>query len=490
MAMAFLNDPGGTRLPIKLDTTTNGEFAPIALELVHHEARRRGLEAAGENAKRLALDRRSFLVSACGAATALLGMNAAYARRGLTGGYFDVPEEAALDLQLARSTVDGTEFIFDVQGHFVNPTGAWTKRLPPNVKPLQMPKTVNCGPAKGPGRLDYLQCIGPDEFVKDVFMDSDTDLMVLSFVPSTREAEPLTIEEAHATAQIVERLNGTHRLYVHGRVNPNQPGDLEGMDELAKRFKIAAWKTYTQWGPNGTGFFMDDEPGIALIEKARGLGVRNIAIHKGLPFGQRSYKHSTCVDIGRVAKRYPDINFLIYHSGFVAGSKEGPHNLLRTDGVDALVTSLQENGVKPGSNVYAELGSTWRFAMRDPDTAAHTLGKLLKSCGETNVLWGTDSIWYGSPQDQIQAFRTFQISPALRDKHGYPEITRAVRANIFGLNALKIYPIPADVLRKHVKEDKIALERAEYRAEHPDPSFTTHGPKTRREFLNLKAWGG
>ena len=487
--MAFSNDPEGTRLPIKLDTATNGEYEPIPLEPVHREARQRGLDAAGANAKRLALDRRSFLVSACGAATALLAMNAAYARHGVTGGYFDVPSEAALDVQLARSTLDGGELIFDVQGHFVNPTGAWTRTLPPGAKPLQMPKTAACGASKGPGQLDYLQCIGADEFVKDVFMDSDTDLMVLSFVPSTREAEPLTIEEAQATARIVKRLKGTHRLYVHGRVNPNQPGDLEGMDELAKRYKVAAWKTYTQWGPDGTGFFMDDEPGIALIEKARKLGVRNIAIHKGLPFGKRSYEHSTCVDIGRVAKRYPDVNFLIYHSGFVAGSKEGPYDPRRTDGVDALVTSLEENGVKPGSNVYAELGSTWRLAMRDPTTAAHLLGKLLKTCGETNVLWGTDSIWYGSPQDQIQAFRTFQISPELRAAHGYPELTRSIRAKVFGLNALRIYPVPADVLRMHVK-DKIALEREEYRAERPDPAFVTYGPKTRREFLNLKAWGG
>ena len=488
--MAFLNDPGGKRLPIKLDTATNGEFAPIPLQPVHHEARHRGLETASANAKRLNLDRRSFLVSACGAASALLAMNAAYARHGLTGGYFDVPREAGLDLQLARSALDGAEFIFDVQGHFVNPTGAWTKSLPPNARPLQMPKTASCGPAKGPGQLDYLQCIGSDEFVKDVFMDSDTDLMVLSFVPSTREAEPLTIEEAHATARIVERLNGTHRLYIHGRVNPNQPGDLEGMDELAGRYRIATWKTYTQWGPDGKGFFMDDEPGIAMIEKARKLGVKNIAIHKGLPFGSRSYEHSTCVDIGRVAKRYPDVNFLIYHSGFVAGSKDGPYDPRRGDGVDSLVTSLQENGIKPGSNVYAELGSTWRLAMRDPNTAAHVLGNLLTSCGETNVLWGTDSIWYGSPQDQIQAFRSFQISAPLRARHGYPQITPAIRANVFGLNALRIYPVPADVLRMHVKQDKIAYERAQYRAERPDPSFITHGPKTRREFLNLKAWGG
>ena len=51
------------------------------------------------------------------------------------------------------------------------------------------------------------------------------------------------------------------------------------------------------------------------------------------------------------------------------------------------------------------------------------------------MLWGTDSIWYGSPQDQIQAFRTFQIAPELRAKYGYPEITPALRAKIFGLNA-------------------------------------------------------
>ncbi|MBA2548432.1 MAG: amidohydrolase, partial [Burkholderiaceae bacterium] len=118
----------------------------------------------------------------------------------------------------------------------------------------------------------------------------------------------------------------------------------------------------------------------------------------------------------------------------------------------------------------------------------HTIGKLVKYCGENNVLWGTDSIWYGSPQDQIQAFRAFQIAPALRDKYGYPEVTRQLRAKIFGLNALKIYPVAADVLKQHVRQDKVALQREEYRAD-ADPSFVTYGPKTRREFLNLQSWG-
>ena len=485
------NDPAGTRLPVKLDSTSNGEFAPIPLEEIHRRANLAALEAATANARRLGLDRRSFLVSACGVASTLLGFNAAYASQGRRGGYYDIPKEAALDLHAARSSVDGNEFIFDVQGHFVNPHGAWLERLPEKAKPLSFATDREaCAPHRGPNRFDYLRCVGPDQFVKDVFMDSDTDLMVLSFVPSTREGEPLRIEEAAETARIVERLQGTHRLLIHGRVNPNQAGDLEGMDELAAKYRISAWKTYTQWGPGGApGFYLDDEPGVKMVEKARKLGIRNIAVHKGLAFGPKSYEHSTCVDVGRAAKRFPDINWLIYHSGYVAGQKEGPYDESKTDGIDALVTSLLANGVKPGSNVYAELGSTWRFLMRDPDSAAHALGKLLKHCGESNVLWGTDSVWYGSPQDQIQAFRTFQISPDLRARHGYAEITPQLRAKVFGLNALKVYSIPGDVLEKHTK-DRVALDRVEYRAERPDPSYLTYGPKTRREFLNLLGRGG
>ena len=112
--------------------------------------------------------------------------------------------------------------------------------------------------------------------------------------------------------------------------------------------------------------------------------------------------------------------------------------------------------------------------MRDPDAAAHALGKLFKHVGEDNVLWGTDSIWYGSPQDQIQAFRTFQIAPELREKHGYPEITPALRAKVFGLNALKVYPVPEDVLKKHLREDRVRASAREYR-ERPDPRSSPTG---------------
>lgn len=488
--MARRNDPDGTRLPIKLDSTSNGEFVPVPLAPEHHQANALALEQASINARRLGIGRRDFLVSACGAASSLLAMNAAYAAAGKRGGFYDVPAEAALEPAAAEASVAGREFIFDVQGHFVNPTGAWVRTLPEGAHPLAGFPAEGCAAAGLGGNLDRLQCFGPDAFLRDIFLDSDTSLMVLSFVPSTREGEPLTIEEAAATAAIVDSMQGTHRLFLHGRVNPNQAGDLEDMDRLASQFNISAWKTYTQWGPNGgSGFWMDDDAGLAMIEKARKLGVRNIAIHKGLPFGPRSYEYSTCADIGRVGRRFPDVNFLIYHSGFVTDKPEGPYDPARTDGIDSLISSLLAAGLGKGSNVYAELGSTWRFLMRDPDSAAHALGKLLRYLGEDNILWGTDSIWYGSPQDQIQAFRTFQISPELRERHRYPEITPAIRARIFGLNALKIYPVAREVLDVHLAGDAVARARENYRNA-PDPSFLTYGPRTRREFLNFKAWGG
>lgn len=479
------DDPDGLRLPIKIDTTSNGEFLPVPLSSANRAGNRLALENATANARRTGQNRRRFLTSSAGAATTLLAMNTANAAAGRTGGFFSLPEEAALDEQLAAAALGGDEFIFDVQGHYVDPYGSWLKQVPEFARPFsQLPK-ADCDLNYPGDPTSYLDCLGPKEFVKDVFLDSDTDLMVLSFVPSAADAEPVTIEAAAATRQIVDDLQGSKRLLLHGRVNPNQPGDMEQMDALAAEWNICAWKTYTQFGPGGTGYYLSDDVGLAFIEKARRLGVKVICIHKGLPLGRSSYEHSKCTDIGVVAKQYPDMSFIVYHSGYVAGKREAAY-AGADDGVDTLIRSLQTNGIAPNSNVYAELGSTWRFLMREPEDAAHVLGKLLNHCGEDNVLWGTDSIWYGSPQDQIQAFRTFQIAPELREAHDYPLLDQRLKAKIFGLNATVPYRISAEEVQRHTSGDAVAGARSDYR-QAPSPHFATYGPKTRRQFFSLLA---
>ena len=110
--------------------------------------------------------------------------------------------------------------------------------------------------------------------------------------------------------------------------------------------------------------------------------------------------------------------------------------------------------------------------------------------GEKNVLYGSDCIWYGSPQDQIQAFRTFQISEAFQEKFGYAKLTPTLRAQIFGINAARPYGIDVDEVRKRARNDTVEQHRAAAR-ENPNPHYLTFGPKTRRAFLaNLKARGG
>jgi hypothetical protein len=155
-------------------------------------------------------------------------------------------------------------------------------------------------------------------------------------------------------------------------------------------------------------------------------------------------------------------------------------------GVDTLIKSLADNGIPPNANVYAELGSTWRFVMRDPTTAAHLLGKLLTHVSEDNVLWGTDSVWYGSPQDQIQAFRSFQIADQLVERHGYPALTPGLKANVFGLNGARVYGVAVPERRKRTQADPVGMRKAAYR-ERAEPVFETLGPKTDREFEALLA---
>lgn len=355
--------------------------------------------------------------------------------------------------------------------------GAWRRR--PEGRPWE--RALAGFPQGSCGEADPVACFSAERFVKEVFVDSDTRIAVLSFVPGLPEDNPLTIAEALRVRSLVEQLEGSDRLLLHAPVVPNAPGEIQRMETIAGQLKVAAWKAYTQWGPERIGWRLDDPRiGIPFIEEARRLGIRNIAIHKGLPFSGMPLEFATCADVGPAARLFPDVNFIIYHSGFETSRREGPYDAARAErGIDALIKSLADNGIGPGANVYAELGSTWRFLMRDPTSAAHALGKLLRHVGEDNVLWGTDSIWYGSPQDQIQAFRAFQIANPLVQQYGYKPLTQAVKAKIFGLNGARLYGIDPAAAMRRTELDPIGRwkRRSESR-----PSFATYGPRSDAEY--------
>jgi predicted TIM-barrel fold metal-dependent hydrolase len=226
---------------------------------------------------------------------------------------------------------------------------------------------------------------------------------------------------------------------------------------------------------------LDGELAARVFDHARKLGVRSFAVHKGVSLYGMQEEMSSPREMGRVAKSNPDLTFLVYHSAFQPGVREGPYDA-GGRGVDRLIKAHRDAGLpRNAGNLYAELGSTWRHFMGRPDEAAHVLGKLLATFGEERIVWGTDSIWYGSPQDQIQAFRAFRISEEYQEKYGYPPLTAEAKRKIFGLNAARVYGLDVPALRTA----GLQASRAVYR-EAPNPSYRTYGPSTRREFLSLQ----
>jgi len=377
-------------------------------------------------------------------------------------------------------------FIFDIQTHRVE-TAPGVYRSFLGFLPQGM-----CG--KG-----VPQCYSREDYARLFFLDSDTTVTVLSGIPATDGNNPLTNAQIDETRDYVNALaQGTERVITHAMILPNYNHDqqIEGMAALAESgMPIGAWKCYTPWGPGDgvTGFWLDDPAtGIPFIEKGRELGVKLFCCHKGLPLPGFDNNYGDPKDLGVVAKMFPDCKFIAYHSAFQFGNGDEtqPYTMGNKDGVNSLVTAVLDNGLMPGANVYGELGSTWQSIMNNPTQATHVLGKLLKYLGPDNVVWGTDCMWYGSPQPQITAFMMFQMDPQIRDKEGYPDLTMEIKTKILGLNAAKAYGIDPTATRCGVAESELAMAKRDLDDEYGRYRWAFQKPvmRTRRDFLTHLAY--
>lgn len=474
-------DPDGRRLPIKVDSTSNGEYLPQPLGHAQRAANALAHERVAAAAQRRGQGRRQFLTSLGGAAATLLAFNEAHAALGATGSRYALSADAPFEPELATAELAKREFIFDVQTHCVDPAARWAKGRDGKLWQRNLFEVFGQGSVCDEG----YECYSARRLLKDVYLDSDTDVAVVSALWGSQGSNPTPIDYAAEARAIIDEAQGRERCLLHGGVMPNEAGELERMQEMVDVHGVSAWKLYPQWGPDGVGFHMDDPVGITFLERARELGVKIVAAHRGLPLPGLQYEYSDPADIARVAARYPDMTFLCYHSGFEPGVTEGPYDPDNPRGVDRLIRAHQEAGFTPNQgNLYAELGGVWREHMSKPDAAAHVIGKLLKYFGEERICWGTDAIWFGSPQDQIQAFRSLRISDAFRERYGYPALSDHARARILGLNGAEVYGLDVDALTRQRHADRIGRIRDTY-AQRPNPGYQTHGPKTRRDFFRL-----
>ncbi len=464
MARPDPTDPG---LPLKLEACSNGEYIPSPASSIVRRTIRETNRIADTRSRRLGISRRQFLSSSAGMTTMMAILAACSSSEGQTGGQFDPAATSSTSTSPATTSAPATspatsddaiaetdetmdedaaaealaapdgEFIFDIQGHLLE----YPDDAPGNPG---FPQS-NCGEAI-PG-----DCYGIDHFFEAIFVDSETTMVMLSAIPFGNGALSNTVmQQAVDTAG---RFGCSDRVLMQGESFPTSVG-IDAMEQVAANFNINAFKTYTHNG--GPAWRLDDDTGSAYFEKVQEVGVPIVAVHKGLSGNNPA---SSPVDVGPAAINHPDVDILVYHSGYENSSTEGPYSRDADVGVNRLITSVLDAGSP--DNVYAELGSTWRNVMASPNEAAHLIGKLLVHIGEDNILWGTDSLWYGNPQDQIQLFRAFQISEEFQEEFGYPALTNEIKAKIFGGNAARVFGVDLPDLACNIDETAIQQLRAE-----------------------------
>ena len=461
--------------PIPTRLVSNEEFPPIPQTPEQRRVERRILAEALHLAPRLGLSRRQFLGRSGGMAVSLLAMNAVFGR------FFDVLPVEAADPAAFQERNGTTPFIFDVQLHYVSagydPTNAEASRRG------AVSKGALLGLRRGSRRLNpklesdrgTMADLAWDNMVKEVFLDSETAIGLISTPPGPypQEAVVPPKEMTHIRDEI-NRVTQSRRMLAHGIVSPQLgQADLDFMDQQAATLKIDAWKAYTGASAKGFehGWFLDDEKiAYPMLEKARKTGVRRFCVHKGLPLGPvADYNHPR--DLIKAAKDFPDIDFLVYHSGLLSVS--GGTSTGEVPWTTEFCQMKKQTSLK---NIYMELGSTFgQLVTTNPTACAHLLGQLVDAFGVDHVLWGTDSIWYGTPQWQIDAFRRFEIPAALIDKHGYAPLTRGVKEQIFGLNAARVFGVDVTAKRNEIPKDYLTRIKMAYLDEGAAPSHHWYG---------------
>src|SRR5499425_1303973 len=478
---AFRIRPGMRRgyrseIPLPTRLVSNEEFPALPQTAAQQAVENRILAEASRLAPRLGLSRRDFLQRSGGIATSLLAMNAVF------GHFFDVLPVEAADPSAFRERTGDPFFIFDVQLHYVSagydPGNAEAGRKG------AVPKQALLGLRRQSRRLNpklasdsgTLADLAWENMVKEVFLDSETAIGLISTPPGPYPEEAVVPpkEMTHIRDEI-NRVTQSRRMLAHGLITP-QLGqvDLDFMDRQAATLKVDAWKGYTGAAPKGfdRGWFVDDEKiAYPMLERARKLGVRRICLHKGLPLGPvADYNHPR--DLIKAAKDFPDLDFLAYHAGLLEVSAGGPAGEVPWTS-EFCRMKKKEPGIR---NIYVELGSTFgQLVTTTPTACAHLLGQVVDAFGADHVLWGTDSIWYGSPQWQIEAFRRFEIPPALVEKHGYAPLTRPVKEQIFGLNAARLFGVDVNAKRNEIPSDYLTRIKMSYLEEGPAPSHRWYG---------------
>jgi predicted TIM-barrel fold metal-dependent hydrolase len=486
------------RTPIPTQVVSSDEYYPAPQNEKQREVELRLLDMADDLGQKQGLDRRGFFRTAAGMAAAFVAMNEVY------GSIFDATPAEAATPALAQERADALkdQLIMDMHTHFLRDD----TRITTFLETRKAISQAGWNPELA-GKEQTLEDLKFANYIKEIFLDSDTKIALISSAPSDIERDWFLTNEQMAAAR--DKVNnkaaagvgaevGTKRLLAHAVFTPGQPGWLEKID-AALALKPDSMKGYTI-GDNThkqTSHYpwrIDDEKVTYKgYEKFVQAGIKNVCIHKGLfpPSVEKSVPnlrgYVDVSDVGQAAKDWPQLNFVIYHSGYryVGDTDVNREPALalaefeRTERI-AWASDLADIPEQYGvDNVYGDLGQVIAMTLvSQPRLCAAVMGILLKGLGIDRVCWGTDALWTGSPQWQIEGLRRLEIPDDMQKRYGFKPLgtaTGSVKTAIFSGNNARLYNIDPKKAEVDLKGDRFAQIKAEYEEQGPERSNLRYG---------------
>ena len=472
------------RFPIPTQIVSSDEYFPEPQTKRQKQVEDRLAEIGDRQARRHGLSRRRFFQTASGMAAAFLAMNQVY------GDLFSVTEAEAATPELAQQraiSLQGQD-VFDVHTHFLRDDTRLTNFVAMRAAVGKAGWNKQLG-----GSEQTIADLKFDNYFKEVFLDSDTKVALLTNSPSDVPQDWfLTNEMVFQTRDRVNQQAGARRLLAHYTIVPGQPGWLDGIDHAIAELRPDGWKGYTV-GDNthkDTSRYpwrLDDEKLMyPAYERFANAGIRNVCIHKGLfpPSVEKLVPnlrgYADVSDVGRAAKDWPQLNFVIYHSAYrhVGGSPSEAMAEWDRTGRSSWVSDLADIPAKYGvTNVYGDLGQLFAYtSIAEPRLAAALMGTLIRGLGSDHVIWGTDAVWTGAPQWQIEGLRRLEIPEDMQKAHNFAPLgpaDGAVKRGIFAANGFRLFGY--DRHAELTKPDRFATIKQDYLRNGADPSNLRYG---------------
>ncbi len=471
------------RTPLPTQIVSSDEYAPPPQTRQQRETEKRLYALADEIAPKHAMSRRRFFQTPMGMAAAFVAMNQVY------GCALAVDENEARDPDLANARADSLaeQFIMDMHTHFLRDDTRLLGFAQMRAAVGRMGWNPDLG---GEQTIEHLKF---ENYRREIFFDSDTKMALISSAPSDIPEDWFLTNEQMAQARA--RVNdeaGSRRLFTHAIFTPGAPGWLEQLD-AALELRPDSVKGYTV-GDNThkeTSRYpwrMDDED-VAYrgYERMVAAGVRNVCVHKGLwapaldERFPRLAPYADVRDVAKAARDWPQLNFIIYHSAFRHLGNDPAEALAEFDATGRLswVSELAEIPEREGvTNVYGDLGQIFASTLvAQPRVCAAIMGILIKGLGADHVCWGTDAVWTGAPQWQIEGLRRLEIPEDMQAAHGFAPLGEAqgpVKAAIFGGNNARLYGISA-AERNAWRSDRLTELKRAHRQSGVLPSNLRYG---------------